>query len=202
MKNILQVLIGVFIVTLLILIILLDREIAKTNILSSENEQLLNEREDLLFVRKCRNTEILFNGKELNKEISITDGKGNKIEIDEIMDSNNKLVFYFSETSCEICVNMEIARLNEKVQIAVLDNTVILVNAISKRFVAQYNNNNKLNFPIYEIKSYKEDFLPSLPFYFLIDKESKRINSSFFPSKYTPDETDQYLNKIAEDYFR
>jgi peroxiredoxin len=199
MRSILQVLTGVFIVVLFILIISLDRKNEKINRLTSENEQLMNEKEDLLAVRNFRNTEILFNGRELSKDTHISDGKGNRVEWDEI---TGKLVFYFSETACDMCVDMEIARLNEQAELAVSDNTVILISAISKRYVAQYKNNNKLKFPVYEIKSVKEDFLPSLPFYFIIDRESKRINSSFFPSKYTPDETDKYLNKIAEDYFR
>jgi peroxiredoxin len=201
MKNILRVLIGVIIVVLFIPVILLDRKIEKINSLTSEKEQLASEKEDLLIVRDFRNAEILFNGKELIKNTYISDGKGNSIEWNEIID-NNTLVFYFSETSCDMCIDMEIARLNEKTEPVVSNNTIILISAISKRYVAQYKNNNKLQFPVYEIKSGKEDFLPSLPFYFIIDKESKRINSSFFPSKYTPDETDKYLSKIAEDYFR
>jgi hypothetical protein len=202
MKNILQVLIGVLIVGLFISVILLNRKNEKINSLTSEKEQLVNEKENLLVARNFRNAEILFNGKELSKDTYISDGKGNSIEWNEITD-NNTLVFYFSETSCDMCVDIEIARLNEKTESVVSNNTIILISAISKRYVAQYkNNNNKLQFPVYEIKSGKEDFLPSLPFYFIIDKESKRINSSFFPSKYTPDETDKYLSKIAEDYFR
>jgi peroxiredoxin len=201
MKRILQISVGVLIVILMTLGILLDRKITETNRLSAEKEQLKNEKEDLLSARTFRETEILLNGKNLIKEVSITDGKGNSIELSEIMDKN-KLVFYFSEVSCDMCVDMEIARLNEKADLTVSDNTVILISAISKRYVAQYTNNNKLKFSIYEIKSKGDKFLPSLPCYFIIDYDSKRINSAFFPSKYTPDETDRYLNKIAEDYFK
>jgi hypothetical protein len=168
--------------------------------LTNEKEQLTNEKDDLLTVRTFRNEEILFNGKNLNKEMLITDGKGNNVKWNEIID-NNKLIFYFSETSCDVCVDTEIARLNEKADLIVSDNTIILIYAVSKRYVAQYKNNNKLKFPVYEIKSGKND-LPTLPLYFVIDKESKRINSSFFPSKYTPDETDKYLDDVTEDYFR
>jgi peroxiredoxin len=202
MNRILQLSVGVLIVALMALIIFLDRKIAETGRLSAETEQLKHERDDLLPVRTFREAEILLNGKKLSKEAEITDDKGNSIELNEIMNSS-KLVFYFSETSCDMCVDMEIARLNEKADLTVSDNTVILISAISKRYVSQYKSNNKLRFPVYEIKSRNETFLPSfLPCYFIIDNDSKRINSSFFPSKYTPDETDRYLNKIAEDYFR
>jgi peroxiredoxin len=200
MRNILLILVGVLVVVLSVLTVLLNREIKKTNRLLSEKEQLVNEKENLLPVKSFREGEIVFNGKELSKAVSLSDGKGNSIEWDEIID-NNKLVFYFAETSCDMCVDMEIARLNEKVDLTVSYNTIILISAISKRYVSQYKNNNKLQFPVYEIKSKEEDF-PALPFYFVIDKESRRINSAFFPSKYTPDETDKYLNKITEDYFR
>jgi hypothetical protein len=155
----------------------------------------------LLSSKAFREGEILFNGKKLSKETSITDGKGNIIKWDDIMD-NDKLVFYFSETSCDMCVDMEIARLNEKTGWTVFCNTVILIGSTNKRYVTQYKNSHKLRFPVYEIKSNTGQFLPALPFYFIIDKESGRINSSFFPSKYTPDETDKYLDQITNDYFR
>jgi hypothetical protein len=200
MKSILSVLVSILFVVLVILVILLNNEIEKTSRLSSENEQLANEKENMLAVKVFREEEILFNGKEFSKEASLTDGKGNSIELSEIM-NNNKLVLYFSENSCNMCVDMEITRLNEKADLIVSDNTIILISATSKRYVAQYKHNNKLKFPVYEIQSKKKDF-PAFPFYFIIDKESKRINSSFFPSKYTPDETDKYLNKMTEDYFR
>jgi hypothetical protein len=207
MKNILWILVCVFACVLIVLSIFLNREIKKTSDLSvekeqlsTEKEQLLKEKENLLSASAFRNGEILFNGKDLNKETSITDGKGNSVELSEII-NGNKLVFYFSESSCDMCVNIEIARLNEKTDLIISDNTIILINATYKRYVAQYKNNNNLRFPVYEIISKKED-LPSIPLYFVIDKASKRINSAFFPSKYTQDETDKYLAKIAEDYFR
>jgi hypothetical protein len=187
---------------LIILGILLDKEIAKTNQLSATHEQLMEEKEDCIEYHNFRQAEVFFNGKNLIRNAFITDGKGNRIDSNEIME-NNKLVFYFSESSCSMCVDMEIARINEKADLIVSENTIIFISSHSKLYVAQYKNNNKqLKIPIYEIKSDKDDFLPMIPFYFVIEKESKRINSAFFPSKYTPDETDKYLNKIADDYFK
>jgi hypothetical protein len=200
MKNILSILVGFLVAILIVLVVILNNKRKETARLSSEKEQLVNEKENLLPVQTFRQGEIFFNGKDFSKEASLTDGKGNNIELGEIMD-NNKLVFYFAESSCDMCVDMEIARLNENADLIVAENTVILISATNKRYVTQYKTNNKLQFPVYEIQSANNDF-PSIPFYFIIDKESGRINSSFFPSKYTPDETDKYLNKITEDYFR
>jgi hypothetical protein len=123
MKNILLILVGVLVVGLSVLAVSLNREIKKTGKLLSEKEQLINEKENLLPAKTFREGEILFNGKKLSKETSITDGKGNIIEWDEITD-NDKLVFYFSETSCDMCVDMEITRLNEKADWTVSSNTI------------------------------------------------------------------------------
>ncbi|MDR0725671.1 MAG: hypothetical protein LBF59_06680 [Prevotellaceae bacterium] len=80
MKNILLILVGVFVAGLSVLAILLTKEIKKTSKLLSENKQLINEKENLLLAKTFREGEILFNGKKLNKETSIIDGKGNIIE--------------------------------------------------------------------------------------------------------------------------
>jgi hypothetical protein len=169
--------------------------------LSDTQWQLANTPEDLAFEQKAREMELFFNGKDITKKTILSDGKGNNIEWDEITDNKNKLILYFSEGTCDICLNTEISRLNEKADLVVSDNTIILVSAISKRYVAQYKNDNKLKFPVFEIKSSGEKILPPDLFYFVIEKESKRINSAFFSSKYKPAEADRYLNDITGKYF-
>jgi hypothetical protein len=165
-------------------------------------QQSVDEQEDLTVERKYREAEFSLNGKKITKEFTLSDGKGNGIEWDKITDKNT-LVLFFSESACDMCVNLEISRLNEKADLVVSDNTIILITALNNRYVAQYKSNNASKYPIYEIRTIKNDYpLPSGPLYFVIEKESGRINSAFFPSKYNPSQTDKYLANITENYFQ
>jgi hypothetical protein len=201
-KNVLYPLISILVVATVTLCFLLLNEKTKTEQLLNTLKQSADEKEDLTVERKYREAEFFLNGKEISKEFVISDGKGNRIEWHEIMDDKNKLVLFFSESACDMCVNFEIDRLNDKVDLIVSDNTVILIYASNNRYITQYKNNNKFKYPVYEIKTIKDDHsLPSVPLYFIIEKKSGRINSAFFPSKYNPSQTGKYLNNIMENYF-
>jgi hypothetical protein len=201
MNRILYPLISILVVALVTLIFLLYNEKLKMTQLLDIQRQSSNTTEESVFEQKSREMELFFNGQDITKKAILSDGKGNSIEWDEITDNKNKLILYFSEGTCDLCLNAEISRLNENADLVVSDNAIILISAISKRYVAQYKNDNKLKFPVFEIKSSGEKILPPGLFYFVIEKESKRINSAFFPSKYKPAEADRYLNDITGKYF-
>jgi hypothetical protein len=109
---------------------------------------------------------------------------------------------FFSESNCEECVNSAILQLNEQKDLIGSDKIIILINALSKRYVSQYKINNQLKYPVFEIATNQEFFSPSsFPIFFMIEKETLRINSAYIPLKENPKGTKDYFNKIAKDYF-
>jgi hypothetical protein len=77
-----------------------------------------------------------------------------------------------------------------------------MISALSKRYVSWYKINNQLMYPVFEISTIREELFPaSYPLFFIIEKETMRINSIYAPLKENPMGTKDYLSKIARDYF-
>jgi hypothetical protein len=163
-------------------------------------EQLADEKIDLSIKNSYRSFEIYLNGKEFQKEVEISDGKGNCIELSQLID-NDKLVLCFSESSCGECVETELEKLNKKNQFADSVNVIILINASSRRYVHQYQTNHQ-KYPVYEMKTNQAQFSSIIaPFFFILEKKTLRVNAAFIPLKHQPEETHKYLNKVIHDYF-
>jgi hypothetical protein len=173
----------------------------KTEQYKSSYEKRTEENTGLLDMQSFRQFEVLLNGKKLKLDSEISNGRETSIAFDSVF-SSNKLVLYFPEFCYDQCINDAISKLNEKADLIGNDNIVILANTISKIDAMQYKSNHKWQYALYEIKSKQlQSSFVTAPFYFIVDKESGRINSAFVHSKYKPKETLEYLDKIIQNYF-
>jgi hypothetical protein len=77
-----------------------------------------------------------------------------------------------------------------------------MINATGKRYVSQYKSQTSLEYPIWEITTNFNSLISPPPFFFVVEKESLRINSAYIPQKEKPEEISRYLDKIIADYFR
>ena len=165
------------------------------------NEQAIDEKDDYMLQQQYRHLELALNGTEIDKTIVLSDEKGNLLKVSDILNTT-KLVLFFSESNCSECVNVEISNLRGMDSIIDFNDVLIMVKSISKRYVNQYRIINKLEYPIYEIKESPEGLFPEFtPLFFIIEKETFRINSVFAPSKYNIDLTTSYFKKIEKKYF-
>jgi myo-inositol-hexaphosphate 3-phosphohydrolase len=200
MKYYLYSLLAVFVIVFIIFGNLLYRERLKSKQYWVLYEQLSNEKIDLSVKNTYRNIEIYLNGKKFHRDVEISDGRGNRVELSQLIDKD-KLVLYFSENSCTECVDSELNKLNKRNQFADSGNVIILINASNRRYVHQYQTNHQ-KIPVYEIKTNQAQLSAIItPFFFILEEKTMRANASFVPLKHQPEETDKYLNKVISDYF-
>jgi hypothetical protein len=182
----------------IVLGVLLCKEKTKSEQYLSLYEEYADKNEVFSTIVGYRNFEIDLNGKDLNNNIEVSDGKGNPVGLSHLFDQD-KLVLFFSDSHCDECINAEIDRLNE---LSDYNRIVVLINATNNRYVSQYKNSHQLKYPIYEVETSQEQIRSVLyPFYFVLESKTMRVNSTFVPQKHLPEDTNQYLNKIIRDYF-
>jgi hypothetical protein len=124
------------------------------------------------------------------------DEEGRNPALLEGMINGNTLVLYFSETGCDMCLEAQLAALN-KWRDSINSNIILFLYATNNRYVQIQQS--KLAYPIYRV--FKKLTSDDMPLYFMIEKETMRINSPFFPLKELPDQTEKYLGYIKEKYF-
>jgi hypothetical protein len=198
MKGFLYLLIVFLSIAGIALGILLYKEKINSKQYLSLYKEFLSKNDDPATKENYREFEIQLNGKDLSKNIEISDGKGNSVDLAHLFDQD-KLILFFSDKHCDECVNAETEKLN---QLSDYKHIVVLISATNKRYVSQYKSNRQLKYPVYEIKTNEETFSSmSSPFYFVIESKTMRINSTFVPQKHQPEETKRYLSKIIRDYF-
>ena len=114
----------------------------------------------------------------------------------EGMLNDNTLVLYFSETGCDMCLEAQLGFLN-KWRDSIDNNIILFLYSLNNRYVQIQQS--KLGYPIYRV--FKKLSSDDMPVYFVIDKESMRVNAPFFPQKELPSNTEKYLGHIKEKYF-
>jgi hypothetical protein len=201
MKSILKITVVLLTVACVVESLMLYRAYKDKAPIMASFEQLKEAFSNAKLAESSRRLEMDLNGKNMDGLSEITDGKGVRIELNEIMDAN-KLVLYFSESNCGECVKAELEKLDKWSDSIGVNNIIIFIDAVSMRYVAQYKANNKSKFHIYEIEIKQKNLFPTLfPIYFILEKETKRVNVAFVPRREYPEETYQYLDQITKDYF-
>lgn len=175
---------------------------------------ILNGREEVMQLRKeneehagsfkqeneLRKFEIATNGKRINKSFKIFNHDG-EINFDEVV-TNDKLVFFLSESSCDMCTDSEISNLEKFYDAIGKDNIIILIESDNNRFVTYYRENKFKKYTCYRVKHHAQSTGTIQPFFFILEKESLRINSTFMPQKEKPQHTEFYLMQVIDNYFR
>jgi len=145
--------------------------------------------------------EMKLNGKEIPLNSQLVNGK-DTIYLSDIIDSD-KLIFRYSELHCNTCIDAQIDALKANIDLFNKNDVIILTKSTNRQYITQFKKFNKIEFPIYELTDSLEVIIPDidLPYYFIIEKKTTRINSAFVPHKEISDITEKYLNLVKEKYW-
>lgn len=192
---------GLAALVLVICIVLYYKEKESNNLLSLINAELISDMNDCVMEIQSRKKESLLNGIKVSNTIKMQDKEGSTSRWESIIDGN-KLVFFFSEGACSECIEKEISNIEKIKEMIGPQNIIFLIKPHSKRYIAQFKQIYKPVYGIYELKRAQQDLLPEFsPIFFVVEKESLRINSAFIPSMYKDNATASYLEILFDKYF-
>ena len=158
--------------------------------------QINYKNDKLLQSDSYRKQELHYNGKLITHLIS------DSITLLELrsMVNNNKLVMFFHENMLN--TDMELDSLSKNME-KFKDDIILFVKSDTKRHVAVFKNNKKLEYPCIHIQTTRDSsYINRTPLiYFVLEKETLRINASFIPNSEKMEETLSYYEKIIADYF-
>ena len=158
--------------------------------------QINNKSDKLLQSDSYRKQELHYNGKLVSHLIS---DSNTVMELKSMVD-NNKLIMFLHEYMPN--TDMEIENLSENMQ-KYKDDIILFVKSDTKRNVSIFKNNKKLEYPCVHIRTNEDSsYIKKTPLiYFILEKETLRINASFIPNSEKKEETIRYYEKITADYF-
>ena len=168
---------------------------------TEETKSQVIEKSDLYIYKSFREKELLLNGRMISplSEICNSDNEMSSLE-SEIQE--DKIVLYFSEFQCEMCVDSIISQLNE---VFFFDNRKLLlwVKSSNIRYVKWIEKNYGIKRDVVyrTTPNIEEQLLDiELPYFFVLEKETMRINSTFIPLKENVELTKKYLTDITAKY--
>jgi hypothetical protein len=153
-------------------------------IVNLNNHQILSEYKDISSI---------IGSSILNKSVSL------KKVIEE--SDNPKLIFRFSESSCELCVDSVLVCLRKHSDRIGKKNIIILTSYDDIAYLVLFKKYEEIDFQIYNARNID---LPieklNVPYLFVIDK-SLKTNCIFIPEKTIQKRTDLYFQTIVKRYF-
>ncbi len=166
-----------------------------------ENKTLALEKIDLYIYTDFRENELKLNGKSISPASLINNSKHGTLPLKEYFD-NDGFILYFTDFQCDLCVDSLIKTLDE-MNFFRDHNISLWIKTSNTRYLSwvekNYNVNRGLLFRTTpEIEEQLLDI--ELPYFFVLDIESMRINSTFIPLKENSNLTREYLNNIKEKY--
>lgn len=142
-------------------------------------------------------------GRKIDNKLRIEFDYNEFIGIDEIVDGNSKLVFFYSESHCSTCIEVQLALLSEFEKIIKPSNLIILssYNNIRNLFNdKELYNLDCITYNVHDQASLISEGNVGQPFYFILD-ETLILKDIFVPSKEIPQFTSAYFSIIKEKYF-
>lgn len=144
--------------------------------------------------------------KQFLKNILLTTGDNNKIMLSSILKSDKpKLVFFYSQLNCQVCVDTEIEKLKMFSKIIGIDNIVIICSYENRKDFLIFKKINNLNLKIYNLGLKNTLGLPlekyNIPFLFMANSKF-RAQDIFVPFKGFPSISDMYYKFILDKYFK
>ncbi|ACU06324.1 hypothetical protein Phep_4133 [Pedobacter heparinus DSM 2366] len=175
-------------------------------VLRSENQTRTNRLEALnqIFTHNFQNFNRLvlrYANTKVPSNAILVDSNGKESEFRDLFGSGKRIVFYFSERNCDVCVKSELRKLKNMIARDIMIERSLLV--ISKynleRSLKAFKISNKFDFEIYNVRD--DGLLNDVgsPFYFIIDKEYL-YKEMLFPFKDLPNITEMYINEMKKKY--
>lgn len=136
--------------------------------------------------------------KRINTSISLEGENGKTIQLKELLDSEYKLFFNFTDINCSSCIAQEVGNIIKYADSIGIKRIVLLGNYRLSRDLIVFKRLNNLKMDIYNTNNQKlglkvEEY--NLPFYFLAknEDESKHV---FIPEKERPSLSEKYYEVI------
>ncbi len=138
-------------------------------------------------------------GLQINIKQKITDEKGNKISITELLNNSPKIIFRYSGLNCQLCIEEEIKILRKYINDIGFDNILFFSTYNSTRDLFLFKRINQLqNFRIYNLKEEKLN-IPidsiNIPYVFLVSS-SGHIDILHIPEKTKSEFSEQFYKVI------
>lgn len=152
--------------------------------------------------QNMREKEICMNGKQLSEDSVIYDKNG--IYKWKDITKEGKIVLLFSELYCDVCIEAELNNLKKIADSVGFRNIILLVNAVSPRYIPLLIKKYDLKFKIYQYSKelYKEVPNLEMPCFFVLGSDPIRVQSFFIPQKEEPELTQKYLRTVFSEYFK
>jgi hypothetical protein len=166
------------------------------------NKQNSQKNESIRMYKNFREIESTLNGKELSKDLKLLDEKGDAVFLKDII-TGNRLVMRYSELNCQTCIDTQLENLNNNINLFGVDNVVLFTTSRNRNYIRQFRKVNRVKFKIYNLSKELERLIPDIdmPYYFLIDEKSMRINCLFIPQKELLEQTNDYIENIKLKFY-
>ena len=128
-------------------------------------------------------------------KVEAEDVFGNIVSLKELEAKKPKLVFFYSELTCDVCVDQSFEYLNSFIEKAGAANAIVLVESKNLAYVSTLVRLNQIKTQnVFRVNKKNID-VQNKAFFFLLD-DSKILHHTFFPMKEIPEVTDAYFSNL------
>jgi hypothetical protein len=184
-----------------VLSVKLHKQRAAYRLLNEGMEQLRNTHANLAAQESCRLEELSLNGSCVDMRLEVATDSGRKSALGELI-TENVLVCYFSESYCDLCMDVELNNLKKMTDTTGGKHVIILLHTTNERYFRKFMVEKKTACPVYKTGKCPAPLVEmNHPCYFILEKASGRMVSVFIPQKENIAVTETYLEQIREKYF-
>jgi hypothetical protein len=143
------------------------------------------------------------NGLAVDGNIFVTDVKGSKIKLKDIISIKNRLIIRNSEVGCGLCIETELKLLANFIKKIGKENIVCISTHGSARKLEVFKKMNNIDFDLYFYTSPMSSFekATSKPYLFTLNNDLK-IQNFFLPDPYGPEFSNSYYNGLIDKYYK
>lgn len=166
-------------------VISLEKECSKYDLIETQLENL-----------KFKSVQEWKNGGHFLNDIMLYDMNDSITYLHNLVESDFKFIFKYTELSCVSCLNL----INNYLSPELKSKFTILTSYKEQRTLDVFARMNKINYPIYNLYEQKVNIpldKTNVPYLFVLDNDL-RVNYIFIPDKDFPEITTSYLNRISK----
>jgi len=137
--------------------------------------------------------------KKINTSIALERENGKTIQLKDLLDSEYKLIFNFTDINCNSCITQEVENIKKFTDSMGIKRIVLLANYRLSRDLIVFKRMNNLRVDVYNTNNQKlglkvEEY--NLPYYFIANNEGE-TKQVFIPEKERPNLSAKYYEVIS-----
>lgn len=138
----------------------------------------------------------------LNLDCEVVDHKKSTKKISDVL-NGNKLILRYSQINCNTCVEEQLKILNTYKDSIGINNILLFADYRNINDLKKFYRINKTGIRVYKLDEQLNGIIKDIgvPYFFVFEKESNRIISTYIPQKNYSNITTLYLNSIKMKYF-